>query len=295
MEVPNIVDLATPKKSFSNASETAKSGHKKVAWAVERFKNYKNDVLAISLLIDMGVSPASIKFLQAYGETEAKQEFCKGGCRHSELSSKTDMQLQLIYCLTNRLCDYSYRMINISCKKVKSSDSGFNHLDRRWIKKCGIFWNMPFSVQQTLQYVTGELPPYKSSKNPKRMYFEELDPPRVVELIDFFQSHKNLIIPDLIRGRGLMQPDYMLVVQEGYFFDRSVIVPIDVVIEHYSQGDVGFAPSKKSNIGVLRIGRISLQRKGSSPDGEQIQFKFDPLELFDLRLPHSTSRINFKT
>lgn len=43
----------------------------------------------------------------------------------------------------------------------------------------------------------------------------------------------------------------------------------------FSQGDVKISPR-----GSLRIGRITMQRKGGTPDPTSLQFKINPLELF---------------
>lgn len=57
--------------------------------------------------------------------------------------------------------------------------------------------------------------------------------------------------------------------------------PINVVINHYSEGNVEI-----TNRGNLKIGRITMQRKGGDVGREtanMLQFKVDPIELFDIK------------
>jgi len=44
----------------------------------------------------------------------------------------------------------------------------------------------------------------------------------------------------------------------------------------YSQGEVGMSPR-----GSLKIGRVTMQRKGGTPDPTSLQFKINPLALFE--------------
>lgn len=45
----------------------------------------------------------------------------------------------------------------------------------------------------------------------------------------------------------------------------------------FGSGDVKMSPRAS-----LRIGRITMQRKGGTPDPTKIQFKIKPCELFEL-------------
>ncbi len=57
--------------------------------------------------------------------------------------------------------------------------------------------------------------------------------------------------------------------------------PINVAINHYSEGNVEI-----TNRGNLKIGKITMQRKGGDGGREtanMLQFKVDPIELFDIK------------
>ena len=59
---------------------------------------------------------------------------------------------------------------------------------------------------------------------------------------------------------------------------RWVLKPINMVLNHYD-GEVKISPR-----GSLKIGTITLQRKGGDggrPTANKLQFKANPLELFD--------------
>jgi len=49
-----------------------------------------------------------------------------------------------------------------------------------------------------------------------------------------------------------------------------------IILLTATQGEVLLSPR-----GSLKIGRITMQRKGGTPDPTSLQFKMNPLELFD--------------
>ncbi len=55
-----------------------------------------------------------------------------------------------------------------------------------------------------------------------------------------------------------------------------ILRDIDVVCKFYAEGGVKMSPR-----GSLRIGRITVQRKGGTPDPTSLQFKINPLHLFE--------------
>ncbi len=135
-----------------------------------------------------------------------------------------------------------------------------------------------------LKFFTGELSPhlypqpveYKDSKK-RRLFMDELteDDRRIV--LDFLNLKKHRIISDAIMGRGALKADYVLVTERDTDKYRWIIVDITTACDHYSTGNVGMTPR-----GSLKIGRITAQRKGGTPDPESLQFKMNPLHLFEL-------------
>ena len=55
-----------------------------------------------------------------------------------------------------------------------------------------------------------------------------------------------------------------------------ILKDINTVCNFYSQGEVEISPR-----GSLKIGRVTMQRKGGTPDPTSLQFKINPLALFE--------------
>ena len=86
------------------------------------------------------------------------------------------------------------------------------------------------------------------------------------------------ILCDIIKGRGNYSAEWMLVIQKSEDI-RWVLKPINVVLKHYSEGNV-FITKR----GSLRIGQVLVQRKGGDggrKTAQMLQFKVNPAELFD--------------
>ena len=84
-----------------------------------------------------------------------------------------------------------------------------------------------------------------------------------------------MVISDAIMGRGALKSDYVLVSEKNGESYRWIIADIASVCNFYCQGDVHV-----TSRGSLKIGRITMQRKGGTPDPTSLQFKFNPLDLF---------------
>ena len=99
------------------------------------------------------------------------------------------------------------------------------------------------------------------------------------KLIKWLKNNKQLIISDILKGRGSFAAEWMLVAQKNDGDSRWTLKPMNYCLNHYSQGDVHI-----SNRGTFILGRITMQRKGG--DGgritaQMLQFKINPAELFD--------------
>ena len=61
---------------------------------------------------------------------------------------------------------------------------------------------------------------------------------------------------------------------------RWTLKPINVAINHYSEGEVSI-----TGRGSLKLGRVTMQRKGGDAGRDtanMLQFKVDPTELFNI-------------
>ena len=99
-------------------------------------------------------------------------------------------------------------------------------------------------------------------------------------LIDWIENHKNLIVNDIIKGRGKFAAEWMLVAQKTDKKARWRLKPINFVINYFGNGPVII-----TSRGSVKIGRITMQRKGGDGGREtakMLQFKISPAELFDI-------------
>ena len=166
--------------------------------------------------------------------------------------------------------------------KLVSNRSGFNQIDKRWVDRYHKLWNFPAPVCKNLKHFTGELAPkITHPRNPLRMFMDEFSASEQTELLSFFQEHKNLIVPDIFRGRGKFAAEWMLVIQKlKNNQTRWVLKPMTIVINHYAKGIVKF-----SSKGSIMLAKIIIQRKGGDrgrKSANMLQFKIDPTELFNL-------------
>jgi hypothetical protein len=145
---------------------------------------------------------------------------------------------------------------NLSVKLV-SNTKGFNQIDKRWLKNYRILRGMPDNVFELLQYFCGEKKPYKKeTRDPRRMFLDEMTLEEQQTLLNFLKEKKMLIVNDIIRGRGAFCAERMLVVKKTSYYER-VLKSINEVMNFYGNGDIIISPQ-----GSLKIGKITVQRKG---------------------------------
>lgn len=243
----------------SGGSKIAKDGFKNEKDIANKFINWKDDIEAQQWLKTMGYNLNDIEYVYA--------EVLHG--------YKTDVQVQVTIKLKN-IIDAQ----NIQVKLV-SNAKGFNQIDKRWIKNYAEMWEMPDNIVKLLKYYTGELEPYKrDTRDKRRMFMDEFSEQEQNKILEYFEQNKMLIILDIVKGRGKFAAEWILVAQRYEDIFRWILKPINVAINHYSEGKVEI-----TNRGNLKIGRIGMQRKGGDAGREtanMLQFKVDPIELFDL-------------
>lgn len=262
-------------------SYTAKGGFKNEANIVIKFNNYKSDPEAKLWLKIMGYDCAKIESLIAtqippriskitalsLGVTEEKLE------ETSEFK-KADIQIKL-----EIVIDKIYHIENLSLKKANIG-AGFNQVDKRPVDKYKNFWNIPESVCETLKLYTGEKHPdnTKILKDERRMFLHEIDESKVEQLISFFTENKTLVFNDVLRGRGALSADWMLVTRKDAKMETIdwILKDINFVSNFFAKGNVEV--TKRGN---LKIAKMTMQRKGGTPDPKSLQFKINPLELFN--------------
>lgn len=243
----------------SGGSKIAKDGFNNEKDIANKFINWNNDVEAQQWLKTMGYELNNIEYVYA--------EVLHG--------YKTDVQVQVTIKLKNII-----EAQNLQVKLV-SDQKGFNQIDKRWIKNYADIWEIPDNIIKLLKYYTGEIPPYKqNTRDKRRMFMDEFSEEEQNEILQYFEQNKMLIILDIVKGRGKFAAEWILVAQKYENIFRWTLKPINVAINHYSEGKVEI-----TNRGNLKIGRIGMQRKGGDAGREtanMLQFKVDPVELFDI-------------
>ena len=253
----------------AQGSKTAKAGFQNEDEIRDKFNNWKTDADARTWLEAMNHQMAEINSVSASKPHGEKADV--------EVTVKTKA---------------GERVERISIKLV-SSPNGFNQIDKRWLKTYEKMWKMPPGVVESLKLFVGETPPHESSRDKRRMYLNELDENARKAVLDFFTANKDEIISDLLAGDGIHAANWMMVihrpnsptrsVSEGETIDQSkwVIRSTADAIKFYSDG-----PVELTKAGNLKIGRITLQRKGGDNGREtakMLQFKINPVQLFDAK------------
>lgn len=103
---------------------------------------------------------------------------------------------------------------NIQVKLV-SNVRGYNQIDKRWVDNYTELWGVPSDITRLLKHFTGELPPYvDNTRDHRRMFLYEFAATDKQKLLDFFGENKVMIVTDILKGRGRMAAEWMLVAQK---------------------------------------------------------------------------------
>ena len=116
-------------------------------------------------------------------------------------------------------------------------------------------------------------------RDKRRVFLTELRDDIVQKIISFFTKNKILVVSDILKGRGGFAADWMLVTRYNKKEDTTtwILKDINTAMNFFGKGDVKVSPR-----GSLYIGRITMQRKGGTPDPTKLQFKIKPCDLFKL-------------
>ncbi len=267
-------EVDATKSKVELGSRTAKGGFQNEDEIRDKFNNWKADADARAWLEAMKHSVADVSSVSAtkpHGEKADVEVTVKSKAGESKTSERVE---------------------RISIKLV-SSPNGFNQIDKRWLKTYAAMWKMPPNVVEALKLFVGETPPSEGSRDKRRMFLNELDQKAQQAVIDFFTANKAEIVSDLLAGDGLHASDWMMVIHrprpvtrnvsesEGGDKPKWVIRSSADAIQFYSDG-----PVELTRAGNLKLGRITMQRKGGDngrDTAKMLQFKINPVQLFDAK------------
>tara|TARA_B100000614_G_scaffold192463_1_gene173575 strand:+ start:93 stop:923 length:831 start_codon:yes stop_codon:yes gene_type:complete len=267
-------------------SKTAKGGFRNEVDIVKKFNNWKTDRDSQDWLKIMGYDINAIQNIEAIIvptilskkkieefkiEEEDYYEFVK--------FKKADAQIRIFIRVANIL-----KIENLSLKKANES-FGYNQLDKRPVATYQSIWNFDDSISLWLKLFTGELNymqyleefEIENFKSKKRVFINEFPLLTQHRIIDFFAQNRILVVSDIIKGRGGLSANWLLVTMRlANGVKRYCLKDINSAMNYYGSGEISVTPR-----GSLKIGRITMQRKGGTPDPTSLQFKFNPNEVFN--------------
>ena len=246
-----------PSTKADLGSQTAKNGFKNEDEIAAKFNNWKTDDEARTWLAFMGSKLIDIESVAASKPHGEKADI--------EVKVKTKA---------------GEKVDGISVKLV-SSPNGFNQIDKRWLSHYVKMWKIPPDVEAALKLFVGEVKPNKPSRNVDRMYIDEFDAVTQKKIVEFFTANKNEIVSDVFQGDGEFSAGWLMVALKSEAKPRWVLRSIDYVIKFYGDG-----PVEITRNGNLKIGRITVQRKGGDggrDTAKMMQFKINPALLFDAK------------
>jgi hypothetical protein len=175
---------------------------------------------------------------------------------------------------------------NISLKKA-NSDTDFNQVDKRSVDSYQDMWHFDDEIKLWLKLFTGDNIPndfsklfnIKKLKDRRRVFIDEMPQKIKEKIISFFQENKILVVCDILKGRGGLSANWILVTKYNRNDDTTtwILKDINTAMNFFGSGDVTMSPR-----GSIYIGKITMQRKGGTPDPTKLQFKIKPCQLFKL-------------
>jgi len=255
--------MTNSKKLVRRGSVTAKNGFKNEIFVVDEFNHWKESELSKQWLRVMEYKLEEIESVVA---TKVKGSY------------KADVQVEIkIVIKLKNLTDIQ----NLQVKLV-SNPKGFNQIDKRWLKNYSELWDIPSNIYELLAYFTGEKKPkIDSPRDSRRMFADEFLEEEQELLLKFFEKNKTLIINDVLKGRGCLSAEWMLVIMKLKDGDtiQWALEPINKVLNHFGNGKIIITPR-----GSFKIGNVTIQRKGGDngrKTANMLQFKINPAESID--------------
>ncbi|KAF3982248.1 MAG: type II restriction endonuclease [Methylococcales symbiont of Hymedesmia sp. n. MRB-2018] len=166
--------------------------------------------------------------------------------------------------------------------QLVSNEAEFNQISEKLVETYQELWNIPKNVVKILKHFTGELPPYiDNTRDPRRMFVNEFTDAERAALFDFLKANQLLIVSDILKGRGKLATEWMLVIvrNKDYKIAHWALKSINVVCNYFGNGEIEMSPQ-----GSVYIGKIRMQRKGGDggrPSANMLQFNIDPTKLID--------------
>lgn len=274
--------------NFEIGSATAKGGFANEKVICRKFNSWAKDKEAQEWLKIMGYNTTKINSVKAIQVPTRirKSDVKKFGITEDDFEDfmrfkKADAQIRIVITIGNLL-----KIENLSLKKA-NSDADYNQIDKRLVDAYQKMWNFDDEISFWLKLFTGENNPKAFTKHigkvklvdKRRMFLSEMPDKIRNKIIEFFIKNKIIVVSDILKGRGGLSANWMLVTRYNKNNDTTlwILKDINTVMNFFGGGDVEISPR-----GSLHIGKITMQRKGGTPDPTKLQFKINPCQLFEL-------------
>jgi len=269
-------------------SMTAKGGFANEKSICKKFNGWNKDKEAQIWLSIMGYKIEKINSVKAVQiptriKKSEMENFKIGEEEFDELVrfKKADAQIRIVITIGNIL-----KIENLSLKKT-NSDADYNQVDKRLVDAYQKMWNFDDEINCWLKLFTGENNPklfYNligkvKLKDKRRLFLSEIPENIRNKIIEFFNRNKIIIVSDILKGRGGLSANWMLVTRYNKKENITtwILKDINTVMNFFGSDEVKMSPK-----GSLYIGKITMQRKGGTPDPTKLQFKIKPCQLFNL-------------
>ena len=269
-------------------SKTAKGGFANEKAICKKINSWRKDVEAQEWLKIMGYDIEKLNSVKAIqvptrikksdlGKFEVKEEEYGQFVRFK----KADAQIRIIIKIGNIL-----KIENLSLKKA-NSNADYNQIDKRTVENYQEMWKFDNEIAFWLKLFTGELDPkiysretcIKKYRDKRRLFLNEM--PEIIQkmIIGFFTRNRIMIISDIIKGRGGLSADWILVTRFNPKNKTTTwtLRDINVAMNFFGSDEICVSPK-----GSLYIGKVTMQRKGGTPDPTKLQFKMKPCQLFEI-------------
>lgn len=175
--------------------------------------------------------------------------------------------------------------VNLSLKKAEKK-ANFNQIDKRSVDTYQRLWGFSDEISLWLKLFTGALDRVIFERHTKgletdkkriRLNFTAFPETEQQLILDFLTTNKIRLIEDVVRGRGPLSAEYIVVTRQTGISKEVHLCKASNAVSYLQQGDV-----KKSPRGSIEFGKLTIQRYGGSPSPELLQFKIKPSLLFDV-------------
>jgi len=274
--------------TFELGSQTAKGGFANEKAICNKFNNWEKDNEAQQWLKIMGYDTKEIDSVEAiHVPTRLKKTDIGKFCLREDFEElmrfkKADAQVRIKIVIGEIV-----KIENLSLKKA-NSDANFNQVDKRWANSYKEIWGFDEDVAFGLKLFTGEIKPITypeivrniDLRDEQRLFLDEMPEYLRNKIIQFFSENKILVVSDVLKGRGGLSANWMLVTRYNKTDDTTIWIlkDINTAMNFFGAGDVRVSPK-----GSLYVGKITMMRKGGTPDPTKLQFKISPCDLFKLK------------